>query len=98
VPDAAGLRLTVKVRVLVPELPSDTEASVIDNVGVAAASSLVIVPTAWPSAKVTPVDGFDRLTVKVSSGSAVVSPLIVTAKVFEVAPAAMRRPAVVLAT
>lgn len=41
--------------------------------GVVAVSSLVIVPTAEPSAMVAP-DAFDSVTVNVSVGSTVVSP------------------------
>ena len=39
-------------------------------------SSLLIVPSPWPSPIVAPLVAFDRLTVKVSFPSALVSPLI----------------------
>ena len=78
-----------------PELPSLIDASAIDRVGVAFASSFVIVPVPWLSAMVAPT-ALLRWTVNVSSGSKAVSPLIVTVKALVVAPAAMRRPGVLL--
>ena len=55
---------------------------------VESASSLVMVPVAVAILMVAPADGFDRVTVKVSSDSTVASPLIATLMVFDVSPAA----------
>ena len=49
-------------------------------------SSLMIVPTPWPSLIVAPLVAPDRLIKKVSLGSDVVSPLIVTEIVWVLTP------------
>ncbi len=51
-------------------------------------SSLRIVPVPWPFATVAP-ETFATFTVKVSVGSTTVSPVMATAKVARVSPAAM---------
>ena len=68
----AVLRLTVKVAVTVPVLPSVTVTSLIESVG--SGSSSVMVPTPWPSAIVALI-GLVRLTKKVSLASSSRSPL-----------------------
>ena len=64
-------------------LPSSTVMSLIWIVGV---SSLTIVPTPVALAIVAPPVGRERLTLKVSFGSDVVSPLMVTPTVLLVWP------------
>ncbi len=77
-PAGAGAeRLTVKVKVVVPALPSFSETSLIVRLG--AASSLTIVPCPWPSVTVAPVT-LVTLTKNVSFVSGVVSPLTRTVK------------------
>jgi hypothetical protein len=51
-----------------------------------AASSLVMVPRPWPSARVTPLVGAERLRKNVSLSSTLLSPLMVTEMVW-VSPA-----------
>jgi hypothetical protein len=63
---AAGIRLTLKMKPVVPAFPSSCVESVINSVGVA--SSFRIVPTPWESAIVALL-GLLRLTAKFSSGS-----------------------------
>ena len=73
-----------------PEPQSSETTYVTDDapgVGVGATSSLVIVPTAEPSAIVAP-DGFDKLTVNVSSPSTTASPATITCTICEVTPGA----------
>ena len=73
------LRTTVNVAIWVPALPSVIVTSLIDSTPLADDwSSLMIVPTPWPSLIVAPLVAPDRLIKKVSLGSDVVSPLIVT--------------------
>ena len=82
-------RVAVNARLRVPLLPSVTVASATDTVGgvmTTAASSLVMVPIAVPSAMVSP-DGADNVTVNVSFGSTVVSPMTPTCTVWVVTPA-----------
>src|SRR5262249_7824250 len=76
----AGTRLTVNVAV---PAPSFTLTLLIDRV--LAASSLVIVPVPVAVAIVALV-GADRVTVNVSFGSNVVSPLTLTVMVLDVCP------------
>ena len=80
-PLRSPVRVTVKTKLVVPVLPSFSVTSLIasDGSGVAA-SSLVIVPTPWASEIVAPVAP-DRFTLKVSSGSTVVSPFTRTVTV-----------------
>ena len=94
---ATALSETVNTAAVVPLLPSVTLTSPTDRLGRAPASSLRIVPTAWLSA-ITALVALDRLTTKVSSGSNVVSPLMVTLKDLLVWPAAMTWPVRLLAT
>ena len=83
----AAESVTVSVTVLLPLLPSTTEASAIESDGSGDASSLVITTSADPSAIVSPT-GADRFTLNDSSGSNTVSPRIVSEIVAVVAPAA----------
>ena len=71
----------------VPVSPSARLVSAIEIDGAVTLSSLAMMPvaTAWP--KVAP-EGFDRVTITVSSGSTTVSPRIPTVTVCEVCPAA----------
>ena len=72
-------------------MPSATAALAIDTVGVTTAvSSLVMVPVAVAVPRVAP-DGVDNVTVNVSVGSTVVSPVTATLRVWEVTPAAKVR-------
>ena len=75
----------VNVAVVVPAFPSVSATSLIEIVGGGAESSLTIVPIPKPSPIVALV-GSDRLTLKVSFGSTLVSPLIVTLTGCEVWP------------
>ena len=74
---------------MLPELPSVLLALVaaMASVGREVESSLVIVPAAEAVVIVAPT-GPERVTVKPSSGSTVVSPLTLTVIVCDVAPAA----------
>ena len=75
----------------VPESPSRIETSPTESAGnVAAASSLVTVPVAEPSAMVAP-SALARRMVKVSLLSATLSLLTFTSMVFDVSPAAKVR-------
>ena len=65
----------VNVAVVVPAFPSVTATSLIEIVG--SESSLTIVPTPRPS-PIVALLGSERLTLKISFGSKLVSPLIVT--------------------
>jgi hypothetical protein len=76
--------VTVKVKLVVPALPSFMLTSLIVSVG--AASSFVIVPTPVPSAIVAPL-GAERLTVKFSFASWVSSPVTSTVIVFDASAA-----------
>ena len=78
-------RLTVKTALPVTVFPSVTVTSLIDSVGVAAASSFRMVPNPWLMAIVALV-GLLRFTKKVSSLSASVSPLTRTVTVLLVSP------------
>ena len=81
----------MNVITLVPALPSATLASpMITEPATGWASSFWIVPTAVASAIVAPLVAFERLTLKVSAPSNLVSPLMVTDTVFWVSPAAKR--------
>ena len=80
----AADRVTVKVAVVVPALPSVTVTSLTDRVG--AASSSVIVPRPEPSAIVA-FPGLERVMPKVSSISSSTSPFTVTVNVVVVEPA-----------
>ena len=77
--------VTVTIALLVPELPSNTVTSAIENDG--SASSFVIDPIACASAIVA-LTGALRLTWNVSSSSNSTSPLMVTFTVALVVPAA----------
>ena len=79
--------VAVNVMGEVPLSPSITVGSEIEIDGGGATSSLVMVPIAMRSDRVTP-EGFDKVTMKVSLGSATVSPRTPTVTVFEVWPAA----------
>jgi hypothetical protein len=74
--------VTAKTAFTVPELPSVTVASAIEI----RTSSSAIVPVPLP-ATVAPA-GFERLSVNVSAGSEVVSPLTRTVTVLLVSPGA----------
>ena len=79
---------TVNIALVVPLLPSVTltAAGDKDTTGeLAALSSSVIVALAVPRAMVAP-DGFDRVTVKRSLDSTVVSPMTETVASFLVSP------------
>ncbi len=76
---------TVNTKGVGPEFPSRWLTSSIEIVG--SVSSFWIVPTAWPSAIVA-WTGVSRSTVKVSSGSNLVSPLTTTCTVWLVMPGA----------
>ena len=92
-PVAAAESATVKVAVVVPELPSATLTSLIDKLGVgggAAVSTSVIVPVAVVRAIVAPL-AEDSATEKVSFASATVSRVTLIVTVFEVSPAAKVR-------
>ena len=82
------LRVTVKVKGVLPELPSALLASVaaMASVGSGSASSLVIVPVA-EAVLIVPPTGLESVTVKASFGSTVVSPLTLMVITFEVSPA-----------
>ena len=80
----AGERVTVKTRLLVPELPSEVEASAIERAE-ATVSSFWMVARPWPSPRVALV-GLERLRRKSSSPSGAVSPVTLTATVRLVAP------------
>ena len=67
------VRVTVNTKLVVPLSPSARVTSLIARAG-GGTSSFVIVPSPWASEIVAPVAP-DRLTVNVSSGSTVVSPL-----------------------
>ena len=82
---AAADRVTVKVIVLVPELPSFWETLAIDSVGKAAVSLSLMVPTPSESPMVALV-ALLRLTLKRSVDSTAVSLIVVTAKVWVVVP------------
>ena len=69
----------------VPASPSVTEPPSTDSVGAVSSLAMTPVATAWP--RVAP-EGFDRVTITVSSGSTTVSPRIPTVTVCEVCPAA----------
>ena len=72
----------------VPESPSRIDTSPTESAGnVAAASSLVTVAVAEPSAMVAPVAP-ERVSEKVSAASTAVSPLTTTCTILEVSPAA----------
>ena len=75
--------MTLKVTVEAPASPSVTDWSSIEMSGTW--SSFVVVPVPEPS-RTFAFDSFDRSTVKVSSDSWVVSPLMVTSTVAAVSP------------
>ena len=85
-PLVASERLTVKARLRVPLSPSFTVASAMVMRGTIT-SSVRMVPTAAPSARVAPL-GEERFSARLSLSSATLSPLIVTLTVFCVSPAA----------
>lgn len=80
-------RATVNVMLLVPELPSPTVELAMDTMRqvTGAASSFLIVPVAVALPRFAPL-GFDSVTVKVSSGSTVVSPRALTVICWLVTP------------
>jgi hypothetical protein len=84
------VKLPVRVNVKAPGSwpASEALASVGTTVttGSGAVSSLMITPTAWPSAIVAFALAFDRLTKNCSSGSNAVSPRMVTVTVLLVWP------------
>ena len=83
-------RVTVNARLVLPELPSATVALATEMVGAVttvAVSSLVMVPVAVAVARVALV-GADRVTVRVSSGSTVVSAVTATLTCWERTPGA----------
>ena len=86
-PVAALDRETVKARSFAPLLPSLTAASATARVGSGAASSLVMVPIAVPSAMVAPL-GEESVSVRVSLASTAVSPDTWTLTTLDVSPAA----------
>ena len=77
-------RVTVKVKSVVPVLPSLLLTSLIENVG--GPSSLVIVPTPVPVSMMA-LTGFERLTSNASSSSSATSPFTFTVTVLLVWPA-----------
>src|SRR5262249_60777609 len=80
----AADRLTVKVAVTTPALPSVTVTSLIERLGrVEAASSFVIVPRPWPS-PIVAFTGDERLTKKELVGSSGGSRVEATGIVFAV--------------
>ncbi len=79
----AGVRVTVKSKLVVPELPSLSATSLM--VSAESASSFRIVPRPWLSAMVA-FTGLVRLTKSVSSASGVTSPRTVTLTVCVVWP------------
>ena len=87
---AVPVWLTVNVAVLVPASPSVIVTSVIEMspTTAATASSLLMVPMPWLLTMVPPLVALNRLTKNVSSGSTVVSPLMVTETVLVRSPAA----------
>jgi hypothetical protein len=82
-------RVTLKAKVVVPELPSLAVTLAIATVG--SASSLVIVPVPTPVPETVALVGFESATVKVSLGSIVVSPTTATTTCFAVWPGAKVR-------
>ena len=80
------LRVTVKVKGVVPEFPSSLLAS--SAAMLSAESSLRIVPLAIAEVIVAPPLAPDSVTVKPSSGSTSVSPVTLTLMVLLVSPAA----------
>ena len=83
------VRVTVKVKAVVPASPSTASApaAVIDS----AASSSTIVPVALPSRIDAPSDGSDRVTVKLSLPSTIASPVTATRMFCCVTPGAKVR-------
>ena len=80
--------MTTNISSAVPEFPSRRETSPTESAGnVAAASSLVRVPVAEPSAMVAPLAP-ESVSERVSFASITVSPLTITCTIFEVSPAA----------
>ena len=77
--------MTVKIALIVPELPSVTATSLIESAGVP--SSSVMMPVPWLSRNVA-LDGLERLTKKVSFASSRRSPLTDTVTDLVVSPAA----------
>src|SRR4051794_21787250 len=95
-PAGAGAdRLTVKVKLFVPVLPSSWEALLIERLGTG--SSLRIVPWADEPVIEAPTM-FVKLTENVSVGSMTVSPLTATGNAYDVLPAGMICPVRLLAT
>ena len=78
-PLRSPVRVTVKVKGVLPDCPSGLLVLVaaIDSTAVAT-SSLTIVPVALPSRIEAPSDGSDRMTVKVSLPSTIESPAMAT--------------------
>jgi uncharacterized membrane protein len=76
-------RVTAKVRLEEPALPSANETSLIEMVGAASLSVMVPVPVAVPRVALV---GELKVTVKVSLASSTVSPTMGTTKVSEVSP------------
>src|SRR6478609_12044122 len=89
-PVVLPVRVTVKVKAVLPLLPSFRLAltAAIDSDGPTAASSLTMVPVAVAVPMVVPELGFDRVTLNPSLGSTVVSAATFTVMVLLVSPAA----------
>ena len=84
------VRVTVKVKAVLPLLPSFrlALAAAIDSDGPAAVSSLRMVPVAVAVPMVVPALGLDSVSVKPSVDSTAVSPATLTVMVLLVSPAA----------
>ena len=84
-------RVAVNMKWECSPLPSVTEASAIDTfggvAGVRSMSSLVMVPSAMPSAMVA-FDALDRFRLNCSVSSTIVSPLMATRTILLVSPGA----------
>ncbi len=80
--------MTVTVTDRLPESPSTTVASPTDAAGTVGVSSSMMVTIAMPSSIVTGPETLDSCTLKLSSPSTVVSPLICTVIVLENSPGA----------
>jgi len=90
VPVRGPVRVTVKVKAVLPEAPSAfcADSRTIDSVPVPGVSSFQISPVALAVPISTPADAPDRVTVKLSFNSAVVSPTTPMVMVLLVSPAA----------
>ena len=88
-PLRSSVRVTVKVKAVVPDWPSALSALIaaIDSEA-GATSSLRMTPVADAVPRAVPGPGADRVTVKVSLPSTWVSPATLTVMTFELSPAA----------